>query len=559
MPARLNQRARLELLDAIRHVRNRWRMRIALRGLAALLGIGLVAFLISSWGMEGTRFSPGAVNAFRIATWLSLLAVGFRFLVRPLWRRLSDAQVALYLEEHEPSLKAAVLSAVDAGADPAAAEAAHSPALVRQLMESAVRKARVVDGGHRIERAALFRWSAAVAGIGLAILITFLTGPAFLRHGASVLLSPTASAAEVNPYSIEVTPGDVTITRGSDQRITARNLGFEAAEAELFLRTGPDGEFRPLSMLAAEDTGEFEIVLFGVGDVTEYFVRSSGVQSEMYSINVEILPYVDRLELVYDFPVYTGLPDRTVDEGGDIAVLRGTRVHLRAFPTIPSPRANLWRDDALASELAQDEDGAFAGSFVVERNGFYRIEMESARAGLVPASPQYTIDVLDDQPPSLSFTRPGRDERANAIEEFFVETSANDDYGIRELELVYSVNGGGERAVELFGPGAASMREVSAGYTFFLEEYELVPRRHHLLLRQGARQCGHRQSGSHQRHLFPADQALRDRLPPGRTATRGWRGRWWRPGWWRAGPVGTAERRHLGDLQPEPRPRALFP
>ena len=102
MPTRLNQRARLELLDAIGHVRNRWRMRIALRGLTALLGIGLVAFLVSSWGMEGARFSPAVVTGFRILTWISLLAATFWFLVRPLWRRPSDAQVALYLEEHEP-------------------------------------------------------------------------------------------------------------------------------------------------------------------------------------------------------------------------------------------------------------------------------------------------------------------------------------------------------------------------------------------------------------------------------------------------------------------------
>ena len=480
MPARLNQRARLELLDAIRHVRTRWRMRIALRGLAALLGIGLVAFLVSSWGMEGTRFSPAVVNGFRTFTWLTLLAVGIRFLVRPLWRRPSDAQVALYLEEHEPSLKAAVLSAVDAGAHPGARDAAHSPALVQRLMESAVAKTRAVDGGHRIERAALLRWTAAVAGIALATLVIFLTGPAFLRTGASALLSPTADAAEVNPYSIEVTPGDVTITRGSDLRIAARNLGFEAAEAELFLRTGSDGEFRPLSMLLAGDTGEedagkFEVVLFGVEDVTEYFVRSSGVQSGLYRIDVEILPYVDRLELVYEFPAYTGLPDRTIDDGGDIAVLRGTRVHLRAFPTIPAPRANLWRDDALANELTPAEDGSFTGSFVVEQNGFYHLEMESARAGLVPASPQYTIDVLNDQPPALSFTRPGRDTRATSLEEFFVEARANDDYGIRQLELVFSVNGGEEQTVELFGSGAAPLSEVSAGYTFFLEEYELVP------------------------------------------------------------------------------------
>ncbi len=480
MSARPSQRARLELLDAIRRVRGRWRMRIALRGLTVVLGIGLAAFLASSWGMESSRFSAGAVTAFRVVTWIALLGAGAWFLVRPLRRRPSDAQVALYLEEREPSLDAAVLSAIDAGADPRASGRAHSPALVERLLESALAKARAVEGGHRIERAALLRWAAAVSGLALAILVVFLTGPAFLRHGAAVLLSPTADAAEVNPYSIEVTPGDVVVTRGSDLRIAARNLGFDAVEAELFLRTGTNGEFRPLSMLATgdageEETGAFELVLFGIADATDYFVRSSGVQSEMHRIDVEILPYVDRLELVYEFPAYTGLPDRTVEEGGDVAVLRGTRVHLRAFPTIPSPRAELWRDDAPADELTQAEDGSFVGSFSVEANGFYRIEMESARAGLVSASPQYAIDVLEDQPPALSFVRPGRDESANALEEFFVETRANDDYGVREIELVFSVNGGEEQAVELFGSGAAPLGEVRAGYTFFLEEYGLVP------------------------------------------------------------------------------------
>ena len=36
------------------------------------------------------------------------------FFVRPLMRQASDEQVALYLEEHEPSLQAAIISAVEA-------------------------------------------------------------------------------------------------------------------------------------------------------------------------------------------------------------------------------------------------------------------------------------------------------------------------------------------------------------------------------------------------------------------------------------------------------------
>ena len=60
----------------------------------------------------------------------------------------------------------------------------------------------------------------------------------------------------------------------------------------------------------------------------------------------------------------------------------------------------------------------------------------------VDASPQYTIDVLDDQPPSVRFTKPGRDTQASPVEEVFLEARADDDFGVKQLQLFYSVNGG---------------------------------------------------------------------------------------------------------------------
>ena len=37
------------------------------------------------------------------------------------------------------------------------------------------------------------------------------------------------------------------------------------------------------------------------------------------------LPYVKQLEMEYVFPAYTGLAPRKIENGGDIAVLQGTR------------------------------------------------------------------------------------------------------------------------------------------------------------------------------------------------------------------------------------------
>ncbi|NIX23908.1 MAG: hypothetical protein GWN07_30455, partial [Actinobacteria bacterium] len=58
---------------------------------------------------------------------------------------------------------------------------------------------------------------------------------------------------------------------------------------------------------------------------------------------------------------------------------------------------------------------------------------------LVAASPEYNIDVLSDLEPSISFTRPGRDMPASPIEEVYLEMRANDDYGVGDIRLVYSI------------------------------------------------------------------------------------------------------------------------
>src|SRR3989442_10674686 len=104
---------RAELLEVIRSVRNRWRMRLALRGAVFVVAGTLLALFLSASSLEALRFSPAAIITFRIVALLvfaALVGVGF---VRPLRRRVTDTQVALYLEEKDPTLEAAILSAIE--------------------------------------------------------------------------------------------------------------------------------------------------------------------------------------------------------------------------------------------------------------------------------------------------------------------------------------------------------------------------------------------------------------------------------------------------------------
>ena len=124
------------VLAMVRRIRRRWRTRIAVRGMAIVLGAGLLAFLLSVYGLEVSRFSASSVVTFRVILWLVGAGLTVRFLVWPLARRVSDEQAALYLEEHEPSLEASVLAALETSSGSSQA----SEALERRLVENALER-----------------------------------------------------------------------------------------------------------------------------------------------------------------------------------------------------------------------------------------------------------------------------------------------------------------------------------------------------------------------------------------------------------------------------------
>src|SRR5499426_1690975 len=104
---------RTQLVDVIRNVRNRWRRRLALRGAVVVVAGTILALLLSASGLESFKFNATAIIAFRLIAFAVFAGLLYLAFVRPMRRRVTDTQVAMYLEESNPQLEAAIISAME--------------------------------------------------------------------------------------------------------------------------------------------------------------------------------------------------------------------------------------------------------------------------------------------------------------------------------------------------------------------------------------------------------------------------------------------------------------
>jgi hypothetical protein len=476
-----------ELTLAVRRLRRGWRMRVLAEGAARVAAAVLLAVLAGaalSWLLGA---GSATVVTMRVLGYLLIAAAVVRYLVVPALRRPTDARLALYVEEREPVLKQTLLSAVhELGVSPADRP---SPGLSARVMQQALAEVRRIEAGPGLERSRLGRAAAMLAGVAAATALLLVIGPPILRDAAKAIFIPWTEAAAAPVFGVTVTPGNAKVPKGGAIELGAALRGFTAEAAELVMKADTATEWVRVPMLRDSADARFTSRIFDLTRTTEYYVESDGVRSPAYQLTVVNLPAVDKLSLDLRFPAYTGLPVERIEEGGDVAAVRGTTVTVRAHLTMPVRSGTIQLDGRTAIPLKPDSTGRMVGSFRVTGNGFYRINLVAEDGTSVPGTMQYVIEALEDHGPTIRIEQPGRDTKVTSLEEVAVAVRASDDYGVQGLELRYSVNGGTEQKVRLADSTGRAQTEMRAAHTLFLEELGLKPGdlvSYHVVARDGA-------------------------------------------------------------------------
>ncbi len=457
------------LLARIRQVRRQWRAQVLVRGISLFLASAIAFLILGVWGADLFGFKPVAVWIMRILAGGAIVFVGWYFFHWPLRARVSDVQIAQFVEEKYPQLEDRLVAAIEYGQ-----QDSESAGLLDLLIRDALEKTRHVDFSVFLNRVRLASFGMLGIGAFVVLLALLAWGPEFFPYGFTNLYMPWTEASYESSMAIKVTPGDIEIAKGTDQLIRAQLVGFDSPDVRLFLQTEPSSQWKESAMEPDPRGNGFHYLLIDVGTPLRYYAESKGIRSSTYSIRVADLARVERIEITYGFPAYTGMPPQKTENEGDISALKGTKIGLQVHLNKPAQSAHLLFDNQTTLNLAPSGSRDFSGSFSLQRSGSYVVHIAESGGRSHAGSSEYEIEAIEDAPPKVMIVRPMRDVRATSVEEVFSEIKAEDDIGVGKLELRYSVNGGPEKITRLSGADSKAPSVVGS-HTFFLEEFSLQP------------------------------------------------------------------------------------
>lgn len=442
-----------ERLDSyLAALRRRLRAHIYLQAGAVAAGGTLLLTCFAVWWFNREDFAPSVAIFARVALAMLLALVAVLLLWLPL-RRLARDDGSQVFEQRLPEERGRIQTYLDSKRREAQGNG--SP-LIELLAADAASIAEKTPPTSIISPRRLMMAGSVTAVAALALALLLGMGPSYWGFGSRhLLLGANLPKEAITLKRITVQPGNATVRRNSDVAIRASVEGFRPKQTQVFVRFADQQQWEGAPMRGDEE-GEFDFKLYAVRGPLSYYIQADGIRSAEHNIGVVDLPRIERVRLTYSYPEWTGLESQTEEEERDIRAVIGTDVKVEVFADAPLEAPALIVDGH--SQELEQAGRASVGTITVADPGKYQIGARVADE-FVALSDEYSIEIIADEKPTIEIRKPGRDWRATSIEEVPVQIQAEDDFKLRDVSLLYSVNGGEWQKMPVGGGARRSENE----------------------------------------------------------------------------------------------------
>ncbi|MDR1270534.1 MAG: hypothetical protein LBK82_13515, partial [Planctomycetaceae bacterium] len=393
--------------------------------LTVLLAVLFAAVLADHW-----LFTDGLSMSLRVGVFFVLLFIiafhVYRRIVPLLLYPINPVYVASLLEESRPSLKNSIVNWILLRKERLEQENHYNSKLAERIFDgvakTAVSGVKGISSERAVDLRGLTRW-------GIALTLCFLF---FVAYATFSPKSPLTSLTRIilpisnieRPQAVRflnIEPGNTVALQGEKLTVSAEVVGQSNEPVYLFFSTD-DGQAvrQAIPMSLPEGKTRYE-VLFppgkqGFAGNVDYWIAQNDSRSGTFRIEVRPTASVEIVSLKYRFPPYTGLPDETLENSGDIRAIEGTEVKIGVRSTIPLQRIDLVFDNdpvktvgmklsdvnplEATAAITLKLDPQNSNPTTIRNFSFRAIDQEgyeSRRSGI------FRLEVLPDQPPMVQW------------------------------------------------------------------------------------------------------------------------------------------------------------
>jgi hypothetical protein len=303
---------------------------------------------------------------------------------------------------------------------------------------------------------------------------------------------------------VTVTPGDVAIERGNSLVVLARFGDNLPSTVDLVL-TAPDGTSRRIPLAKSLADPVFGGSVPEVATDLAYHVEYSGDRTKDFHVKVFEYPRLERADVDINYPEYTGLQHKRIEDTRRLSAVEGSKVDLnlklnkpvvsallipKGKASLPLPKAEgrgegeqdvhqtaVHENDVNAAvRLSIQTNRAVAdlAQFPLMASKTYELQLVDAegRTNKVPA--QFVFEALTNRVPEFHLASPRGDIRPSPLEEVPFEGTVWDDFGVKKYGIGYTIPGKDTTFIEL-GSNAPAKEKKEFRHVLRLENLGVQP------------------------------------------------------------------------------------
>ncbi len=394
----------------------------------ATLAYLLIAALADHW------LIPGGLGFFgRAALFVVLVIAGGAYVALRLapvaLGRVNPVFAAQSIEQCRPTLKNSLINLIYLRRERPRLE---EDRLARGMYQSLERKAAAELGeippDVAVDRSQLIRLGYVLAAVLAAGSLYLIVSPKSTLMSFHRVLWPWADLPAPTWVTIEdVEPGDRAVYQGEVVEVSAAVDGLGRDEPVTLYYSTADGRSvdQAVPMPLPEGGSRHQAALppgrFGLQQDVEYYLAAGDCRTRKFHLEMEtaLSILVDRV--AYDYPDYTGIPDRVDHRVADLRAIEGTRVTIRATASREIREAAVEPDcdprRAVRMKLDTAKSGEARLTLMMDPSDPGRPECEAYQVRCTDTSgreshrpTRHRIEVIRDLAPEIRFVRPPADE-----------------------------------------------------------------------------------------------------------------------------------------------------